>query len=218
MAMPVALVVDRIGQPGLNLALCDPGVHPAGQERDHITVARGDVVVFIGVFDQIVQLHRRLEMKVRLQSDDQLPFATREFSTQSGFIKAKLGDIHNKIMGASHLSVTGADIVPGTPGVLARAGTYGALVSLAGDDPAVTAVIASNIAAASGNESRSTLLVDADLEHRAVSRALRIPSAPGLADVLRGRIDGRAGRGAHCLCTGALRRQAGLGRDPGGHC
>jgi hypothetical protein len=75
---------------------------------------------------------------------------------------------------ASHASVSGASH---------------AIVTVTGDVPAVTATIAANIAAVSANEMRSTLLVDADLEHRPVGSILRLPSANGVATVLDGTVD-----------------------------
>jgi Mrp family chromosome partitioning ATPase len=75
---------------------------------------------------------------------------------------------------ASHASVSGATR---------------AVVTVTGDVPSVTATIAANIAAVSANEMRSTMLVDADLEHRPVASVLRLPSTSGVASVLRGEVD-----------------------------
>jgi Mrp family chromosome partitioning ATPase len=75
---------------------------------------------------------------------------------------------------ASHASVSGATR---------------AVVTVTGDVPSVTATIAANIAAVSANEMRSTMLVDADLEHRPVASVLRLPSTSGVASVLRGEAD-----------------------------
>jgi Mrp family chromosome partitioning ATPase len=68
-------------------------------------------------------------------------------------------------------------------------GTSRAIVTVTGDVPAVTATIAANIAAVSANEMRSTLLVDADLEHQPVAAVLRLPSAHGVVAVLDGEVD-----------------------------
>jgi Mrp family chromosome partitioning ATPase len=68
-------------------------------------------------------------------------------------------------------------------------GTSRAIVTVTGDSPAVTATIAANIAAVSANEMRSTLLVDADLEHQPVASILHLPSANGVATVLEGEVD-----------------------------
>ena len=70
---------------------------------------------------------------------------------------------------ASHASVSGASH---------------AIVTVTGDVPSVTATIAANIAAVSANEMRSTLLVDADLEHQPVGSVLRLSSTTGIAAVL----------------------------------
>jgi Mrp family chromosome partitioning ATPase len=65
------------------------------------------------------------------------------------------------------------------------AGSARAVVMITGDVPSVTATIAANIAAVSANEMRSTLLVDADLEHRPITSVLRLPAADGVAGILR---------------------------------
>jgi len=75
---------------------------------------------------------------------------------------------------ASHASVSGATR---------------AIVTVAGDVPAVTATIAANIAAVSANEMRSTLLVDADLEKQPLASVLRLPPSLGVAEVLTGSVD-----------------------------
>ena len=77
-----------------------------------------------------------------------------------------------------------------------------ALVTLTGDVPSVTATIASNIAAVSANDMRSTLLVDADLDHGPVASILRLPRSGGVTSVLAGDAD---------LSTAAV--QAPVGRD-----
>ena len=59
-----------------------------------------------------------------------------------------------------------------------------AVVTIAGDVPSVTATIAANIAAVSANEMRSTLLIDADLEHRPLTSVLRLPAVNGITAVL----------------------------------
>jgi Mrp family chromosome partitioning ATPase len=79
---------------------------------------------------------------------------------------------------ASHLSMEG------TASVARGLSQPGSAVTIAGDVGAVTAIVASNIAAASANESRSTLLVDVDLERGPIARALQARSVPGLAAVL----------------------------------
>ena len=66
------------------------------------------------------------------------------------------------------------------------AGASRAIVTIAGDVPAVTATIAANIAAVSANDMRSTLLVDADLAKRPVTSVFRLPPSDGVAAVLKG--------------------------------
>jgi hypothetical protein len=58
------------------------------------------------------------------------------------------------------------------------------ILAVAGDDPAVAAVVASNFAAISGDEARTTLLIDADVATRGVAGALRIRPEPGVADIV----------------------------------
>jgi len=58
------------------------------------------------------------------------------------------------------------------------------ILAVTGDDPAVSAVIASNFAAISGDEARTTLLIDADVATRGVAAVLRIRPEPGVADVV----------------------------------
>ncbi len=76
---------------------------------------------------------------------------------------------------ASHLVVTGS--------------TSRALATITGDVPAVTAVIAANIAAVSANDSRSTLIIDADFAQRPVAGVLRVPVEPGLGAVVAHRLE-----------------------------
>jgi Mrp family chromosome partitioning ATPase len=63
------------------------------------------------------------------------------------------------------------------------------ILAVTGDDPAVAAVVASNVAAIAADEARTTLLIDADVATRGVAGALRIRPEPGLADI----VDRRAG-------------------------
>ena len=46
-AVPVALVVDRIGQPGSRLTLALPGVQTGGQRLDHAGQRIGQIAVFL---------------------------------------------------------------------------------------------------------------------------------------------------------------------------
>jgi hypothetical protein len=63
------------------------------------------------------------------------------------------------------------------------------ILAVTGDDPAISAVVASNFVAIAADEARTTLLVDADVETRGVAGALRIRPGPGVADI----VDRRAG-------------------------
>ena len=72
-AVPVALVEDGVGKPGLLLPGLDPPLHPAGEGLHHLGVVLGDVGLLLGVLDEVVELHRRLEVEVGLQGPDQLP-------------------------------------------------------------------------------------------------------------------------------------------------
>jgi Mrp family chromosome partitioning ATPase len=58
------------------------------------------------------------------------------------------------------------------------------ILAVTGDDPAVAAVVASNFAAISADEARTTLLIDADVATRGVAGALRIRPEPGVADIV----------------------------------
>jgi Mrp family chromosome partitioning ATPase len=62
------------------------------------------------------------------------------------------------------------------------------ILAVTGDDPAVAAVVASNFAATSGDEARTTLLIDADVATRGVAGALRIRPEPGVADIVDRRV------------------------------
>ena len=77
-----------------------------------------------------------------------------------------------------------------------------AVVTIAGDVSSVTATVAANIAAVSANEMRSTMLIDADLEHRPMTSVLRLPAASGITSVLSNAIE---------LSAAAI--QAPVGRD-----
>ena len=61
------------------------------------------------------------------------------------------------------------------------------VVTVAGDDGAIVATVASNIAAAAAYEARSTLLVDVDPVSSMIAGIFRIPSNPGLAGMMSGR-------------------------------
>ena len=63
------------------------------------------------------------------------------------------------------------------------------VVTVAGDDGAIVATVASNIAAAAAYEARSTLLVDVDPSTSTISAVFRIASNPGLAGVIENTAD-----------------------------
>lgn len=58
------------------------------------------------------------------------------------------------------------------------------IVTVAGDDAAIVATVASNIAAAAAFEARSTLLVDVDPTTSTIANVFRIPSNPGLGGII----------------------------------
>ena len=59
------------------------------------------------------------------------------------------------------------------------------MTTVTGDDPAVTAVVACNLAAVAADEARNTLVIDLDANCRA-SAALRARFQPGIGDIARG--------------------------------
>lgn len=63
------------------------------------------------------------------------------------------------------------------------------IVTVAGDDSAIVATVASNVAAAAAYEARSTLLVDADPTTSTISKVFRISTNPGLAGIVAGTSD-----------------------------
>ncbi len=63
------------------------------------------------------------------------------------------------------------------------------IVTVAGDDAAIVATVASNIAAAAAFEARSTLLVDVDPMTSTIANVFRIPSNPGLTGIISGSSD-----------------------------
>jgi capsular polysaccharide biosynthesis protein len=72
---------------------------------------------------------------------------------------------------------------------VATAGANVVMVTVTGDSPAVSAVVAINFAAIAAQEARDTLLVDADAASSAVASALRLPASAGM----RGLVDGSVG-------------------------
>lgn len=63
------------------------------------------------------------------------------------------------------------------------------VVTVAGDDSAIVATVAANIAAAAAYEARSTLLVDVDPTTSTIASVFHIPSNPGLAGIIDGSAD-----------------------------
>lgn len=63
------------------------------------------------------------------------------------------------------------------------------IVTVAGDDAAVVATVAANIASAAAYEARSTLLVDVDAATSTIASIFRIPSQPGLSAIVAGKAD-----------------------------
>ena len=72
---------------------------------------------------------------------------------------------------------------------IATAGVNAVMLTVTGDVPAVTAVVAINFAAIAADEARETLLLDADGAAATVSAALRIRPSAGIAAVARGAAD-----------------------------
>ena len=63
------------------------------------------------------------------------------------------------------------------------------MVTVSGDDTAINATVAANLAAAATYDARSTLLIDAELSACAISSILEVRPEPGFGDVLAGRVD-----------------------------
>lgn len=60
------------------------------------------------------------------------------------------------------------------------------IVTITGDDPAIVATVAANLAASAAYEARSTLLVDVDPTTCSVASVLRIRPDPGLSGIITG--------------------------------
>jgi tyrosine-protein kinase Etk/Wzc len=67
---------------------------------------------------------------------------------------------------------------------VARAGASRMTLTITGDDPAVAAVVAVNVAAIAADEARSTIVIDTDSRASSVAAALRTHAEPGLSDIL----------------------------------
>ena len=99
-------------------------------------------------------------------------------------------------------------------------------VAVTGDEAAIVATVATNLAVTAINDFRSALLIDADPDAGLVAGIVSVPRQPGVADVLAGRSDWAAVtvsgiRGARpdtrCDSRRPARRTPALGRacDPG---
>jgi Mrp family chromosome partitioning ATPase len=67
---------------------------------------------------------------------------------------------------------------------VATAGTNVLMLTVTGDNPAVSAVVAINFAAIAADEARSTLLIDTDAAASAVSAALRLRASQGISGLV----------------------------------
>jgi Mrp family chromosome partitioning ATPase len=62
-------------------------------------------------------------------------------------------------------------------------------VTITGDEPAVVATIAVNLATAASHQARHALLIDGDVTVHSVSAALGLPLAPGVTESLMGEVE-----------------------------
>lgn len=62
------------------------------------------------------------------------------------------------------------------------------MLTVAGDEPSITAVVAANFTAIAAEEARSALLVDTDASATPVAAALRVRAEPGVVDLIDGRV------------------------------
>lgn len=69
---------------------------------------------------------------------------------------------------------------------LAASGSSLHFVTITGDDPETTAVVAANVAAAAAADARSALVIDADLETSLLSRVLLLRRSPGVGEIIGG--------------------------------
>jgi Mrp family chromosome partitioning ATPase len=70
---------------------------------------------------------------------------------------------------------------------IATAGANVVMLTVTGDNPAVSAVVAVNFAAIAAKEARATLLVDTDAADT-VESVLRLPTTPGVAGLVEGKV------------------------------
>jgi Mrp family chromosome partitioning ATPase len=71
---------------------------------------------------------------------------------------------------------------------IATAGANVIMLTVTGDNPAVSSVVAINFVAIAADEARSTLLVDTDAVASTVSAALRLRASEGLSGLVRGKL------------------------------
>jgi Mrp family chromosome partitioning ATPase len=62
-------------------------------------------------------------------------------------------------------------------------------VTITGDEPAVVATLAVNVAAAASHQARHALVIDADVTVHSVSAALHVPTGPGATESLTGDVE-----------------------------
>jgi tyrosine-protein kinase Etk/Wzc len=72
---------------------------------------------------------------------------------------------------------------------VARTGASRLMLTIAGSETSINAVLAANLAAIAADEARSTIVIDTDMRTSPVAAALRIHAEPGIADILDGRAE-----------------------------
>jgi len=72
---------------------------------------------------------------------------------------------------------------------VARAGASRVMLTIAGADTGIAAVVATNVAAIAADEARSTIIIDTDTRTSPVAAALRVRAEPGVADIIERNID-----------------------------
>lgn len=72
---------------------------------------------------------------------------------------------------------------------VARTGASRLMLTIAGAETAIAAVVAVNLAAIAADEARSTIIVDTEARTAPVAAALRVHAEPGVADILKGRAE-----------------------------
>jgi tyrosine-protein kinase Etk/Wzc len=72
---------------------------------------------------------------------------------------------------------------------VARTGASRLMLTIAGSETSIAAVLAANLAAIAADEARSTIVIDTDMRTSPVAAALRIHAEPGIADILDGRAE-----------------------------